>query len=530
MELCDLSAHELSKLLRQRRVSAVEILDSTLARIRAVDGRPGTLEPGELTPEDAQRVHSYITLTEEQARAQAESVDQQIASGKDPGILAGIPFSVKDIFCVRGTLSTAASRILANFRSPYTATAVERLQAAGGVMLGKVNLDEFTHGSSNESSAFQPSPRNPWNLDRVPGGSSGGSATSLAAGEAVLSLGTDTAGSIRQPSAYCGVVGMKPTYGRVSRYGLIAFASSLDCPGPMARNVTDAAMMLQVIAGPDAKDSTAAVVDVPDYLANLEKGVRGMRIGLSPDYFQITYPNPDGTFDQKPIDDEIKEAVYDAARRLKEMGAEIIEDVPMPNTRYGIPAFFVISRVETASNLHRFDGVKYGHRSAEPVSDLREMYKITRAEGLGPQPKLRILMGMYVSAAQYSEQYYQRALRVRAMIRRDFENIFDPNGPYRLDALLTPTTTTTAFRMGAVYGDSVLMQYADQLTVPANHAGIPGISLPAGFASDGLPVGIQLLGPDFSEAKLLQVGRAYEISTQDMEWRKMRPRIVQELA
>jgi len=530
MELCDLSAHELSKLLRQRRVSAVEILDSTLARIRAVDGRPGTLEPGELTPEDAQRVHSYITLTEEQARAQAESVDQQIASGKDPGILAGIPFSVKDIFCVRGTLSTAASRILANFRSPYTATAVERLQAAGGVMLGKVNLDEFTHGSSNESSAFQPSPRNPWNLDRVPGGSSGGSATSLAAGEAVLSLGTDTAGSIRQPSAYCGVVGMKPTYGRVSRYGLIAFASSLDCPGPMARNVTDAAMMLQVIAGPDAKDSTAAVVEVPDYLANLEKGVRGMRIGLSPDYFQITYPNPDGTFDQKPIDDEIKEAVYDAARRLKEMGAEIIEDVPMPNTRYGIPAFFVISRVETASNLHRFDGVKYGHRSAEPVSDLREMYKITRAEGLGPQPKLRILMGMYVSAAQYSEQYYQRALRVRAMIRRDFENIFDPNGPYRLDALLTPTTTTTAFRMGAVYGDSVLMQYADQLTVPANHAGIPGISLPAGFASDGLPVGIQLLGPDFSEAKLLQVGRAYEISTQDMEWRKMRPRIVQELA
>lgn len=530
MELCDLSAHELSTLLRQRRASAVEILDSSLARIHAVDGRPGTLEPGELTSEDAQRVHSYITLTEEQARAQAESVDQQIASGKEPGILAGIPFSVKDIFCVRGTLTTAASRILANFRSPYTATAVERLQAAGGLMLGKVNLDEFTHGSSNESSAFQPCPRNPWNLDHVPGGSSGGSATSVAASEAALSLGTDTAGSIRQPSAYCGVVGMKPTYGRVSRYGLIAFASSLDCPGPLARNVTDAAMMLQVIAGPDEKDSTAAVVEVPDYLANLEKGVRGMRIGLSPDYFQITYPNPDGTFDQKPIDSEIREAVYDAARRLKEMGAEIIEDVPLPNTRYGIPAFFVISRVETASNLHRFDGVKYGLRSAQPVSDLREMYKITRAEGLGPQPKLRILMGMYVSAAQYSEQYYQRALRVRAMIRRDFENIFDPSGPYRLDALLTPTTTTTAFRMGAVYGDSVLMQYADQLTVPANHAGIPGISLPAGFASDGLPVGIQLLGPDFSEAKLLQVGRAYEISTQDMDWRKMRPRIVQELA
>lgn len=530
MELCDLSAHELAGMLRQRRASAVEILESTLNRIRAVDGRPGTIEPSELTAEDTRTVHSYISFTEDQARAQAGAVDQKIASGEDPGPLGGIPFSVKDIFCAQGTHSTAASKILANFVAPYTATPVERVLAAGGVMVGKVNLDEFTFGSSNESSAFQPSPRNPWNPDRVPGGSSGGSVTSVSAGEAVLSLGTDTAGSIRQPAAFCGVVGLKPTYGRVSRFGLIAFASSLDCPGPIARDVTDAALMLQAIAGPDRNDSTAANVPVPDYLASLEKGVRGLRIGLSPDYFRITSINPDGSLNQQPISPEISSSVHAAARRLKEMGAEIIEDVPMPNTHYGIPAFFVISRVEAASNLHRYDGVKYGYRTPDAVEYLPEMYRHSRAQGFGLQPKLRILMGMYVSAAQYSAQYYQRALRVRTLIRRDFDHIFDPNGPYRLDALLTPTTPTTAFPMGAVYGNSVLMQYADQLTVPANHAGVPGISLPAGLDGEQLPVGIQLLGPDFSEAVLLQIGRAYEIATQDEKWRRARPAVLQSLS
>lgn len=523
MELCDLSAHELAGLLRKREVSAVEILDSTLKRINAVDGRPGTLEPGELTEADRQRVHAFIYHTADTARKQAQAVDDRLAQGDDPGPLAGIPFTVKDIFCVRGTPSTAASRILANFHAPYTATPVERMLAEGAVMVGKVNLDEFTYGSSNESSAFQPSPRNPWNLDTVPGGSSGGSAASVAAGEAVLSLGTDTAGSIRQPAAFCGVVGMKPTYGRVSRYGLIAFASSLDCPGPVARDVTDAAMMLQAIAGPDPRDGTAAALDRVDYLQQIDQGVQGMRIGLSPDYFRITTLNPDGSLNEEPIAPEIAEAVYDAARRFKEMGAEIVEDVPMPNTRYGIPAYFVISRVEAASNLHRYDGVKYGYRTGDPVSDLREMYKHTRAQGFGPQPKLRILMGMYVSAAQYSEQYYQRALRVRTLIRRDFDRVFDPNGDYRLDALLTPTTPTPAFKIGAVYGNSVLMQYADQLTVPANHAGTPGISIPAGFDASGLPVGIQLLGPDFSEASLLRIGRAYEQHSAGEPWRQMRP-------
>jgi aspartyl-tRNA(Asn)/glutamyl-tRNA(Gln) amidotransferase subunit A len=524
MELCDLSAIEMTRLLRARKVSAVELLDAALRRIEAVDGRPGMLDPGEITAEDRQRVHAFITLTAQRARTQAETVDRKLTIGEDPGLLAGVPVSVKDIFCVKGTPSTAASRILANFVAPYTATPVERMESAGAVVLGKVNLDEFTYGSSNESSAFQPSPRNPWDLSRVPGGSSGGSAASVAAGEAALSLGTDTAGSIRQPAAFCGVVGLKPTYGRVSRYGLIAFGSSLDCPGPVARTVSDAALMLQVIAGPDRHDSTAANIPVEDYLANLERGVKGMRIGLSPDYFQISFPDPvSGEYHQQAVPAEIEAPVRRAAQLLKDLGAEIIEDVPMPNTLYGIPAYFVISRVEAASNLHRFDGVKYGYRTSHPVHDLTEMYRQTRAEGFGPQPKLRILMGMYVSAAQYSEQYYRRALQVRTLIRRDYDQAFDPNGKYRLDALLTPTTPTPAFELGAVYGDSVLMQYADQLTVPANHAGVPGVSLPAGLDRQGLPLGIQLLGPDFSEATLLRIGRAYEQATANDEWRTQKP-------
>ena len=400
------------------------------------------------------------------------------------------------------------------------------MEAAGGVMLGKVNLDEFTFGSSNESSAFQPSPRNPWDPARVPGGSSGGSAAAVAAGEGTLSLGTDTAGSIRQPASFCGVVGVKPTYGRVSRYGLIAFASSLDCPGPLAKDVTGAAMMLQVIAGIDPKDSTSANVPVEDYLAALDKGVKGLRIGLSPDYTRIIAPTPDGGFTEHLVPAEIEAPVRRAADLLKALGAEIIEDVPMPNTRYGIPTFFVVSRVEAASNLHRYDGVKYGLRTPEPIDDLRLMYKKSRGMGFGPQPKLRILMGMYVSAAQYSAQYYQRALRVRSMIRRDFDQAFDPHGAYRLDALLTPTTPTPAFEIDAVYGDSVLMQYADQFTVAANHAGVPGVSLPGGLDAAGLPLGIQLLGPDFSEATLLRIGRAYEQATQEDAWRSMKPKVL----
>jgi aspartyl-tRNA(Asn)/glutamyl-tRNA(Gln) amidotransferase subunit A len=527
MALYDLPAYQIADMVQRKEITAREVLEATLSRIETVDGRPGSLDHNHVIPEDEQRIHSFITLTAERARLQAEEIDRKIASGENPGPLAGIPFTTKDIFTVEGTASTAGSRILANFIAPYTATAIERLESAGGIMLGKVNLDEFTYGSSNESSAFQPSPRNPWNLKRVPGGSSGGSATAVAAGEGALSIGTDTAGSIRQPAAFCGVVGLKPTYGRVSRYGLIAFGSSLDCPGPLARTVKDAALGLKTIAGADQHDSTTASIPVPDYVAQLDKDIKGMRIGLSPDYFRITYfDHESGEIHESPIVSEIQKAVVHVAKVLAGLGAEIVEDVPMPHTKYGIPAYFVISRVEAASNLHRYDGVKYGYRTPDSVKDLPEMYRKTRAQGFGLQPKLRILMGMYVSAAQYSEQYYQRALRVRTLIRNDFDAIFDPQGKFRLNALLTPTTPTTAFPFGAVYGDSVLMQYADQLTVPANHAGIPGISLPAGFDQEGLPIGIQFLGADFSEMTLLQIGHAYEQSTATEEWRARHPSVV----
>jgi aspartyl-tRNA(Asn)/glutamyl-tRNA(Gln) amidotransferase subunit A len=525
--LPDLPAREQSELFKKGDVSAVEIVEATLARIEIVEGRMPSSEPYEHDPVDLEKLHAFITITTERAFAQAKDLDQRKAQGEAMGPLAGATLAVKDIFCVKDTPSTAGSGILENFISPYTATPVAQLEAAGSIVIGKANMDEFAFGSSSESSAFLPPPGNPWNPAHVPGGSSGGSTAAVAAGEAALSIGTDTAGSIRQPAAFCGVVGMKPTYGRVSRYGLIAFASSLDCPGPMARDVEDTALMLEAMAGEDAYDATAAALPVPSYKDELKSGIKGMRIGLSPDYFRLKYPDPEtGDLREQAITAEIEQAVRAAAQVLEEQGAVIIENVPMPNTHYGIPAYFVISRVEAASNLHRYDGVKYGHRSAQSVDDLRLLYRKTRGEGFGPQPKLRILMGMYVSAEQYEKGYYQQALRVRTLIRQDFEKAFDPDGDYRLDALLTATTPTTAFKIGQVYGDSVLMQYADLLTVAANHAGIPAISLPAGFDSSGLPIGIQLMGADFREAALLKIGRAFEVGTSEAAWREKKPPMI----
>lgn len=527
MSLLDRSALTIANQVQSGECSAVEVLEAALARIQAVDGRPGTLGDETLTDEDREKVHAFITLTADRARAQAEDIDARVQSGERVGPLAGVPITVKDIFCVQGVPSTAASRMLANFIAPYTATAVERLEAADALNLGKVNLDEFTYGSSSESSAFQPAPRNPWDTSRVPGGSSGGSAASVAAGEALLSLGTDTGGSIRQPAAYCGVVGLKPTYGRVSRYGLIAFGSSLDCPGPVARDVGDAALMLSVMAGADRRDSTAATVPVPDYLGSLQKGVKGMRIGISPDMMQLVFPDPEtGDMVQQALPDEIREVTLRAAEALAKQGAEIVEGVPMPNTLYGIPVYFVISRVEAASNLHRFDGVKYGFRTTEEFNDLREMLRKTRAQGFGLQPKLRVLMGMYVGAAQYNEQYYERALRIRSLIRSDYDVAFDPDGAYQVDALLTPTTPTPAFKMADLYGNSVLMQYADQLTVPANHAGVPAISIPGGVSQDGLPIGVQVIAPDFMEETLFRAGFAFEKETADADWRRLKPQVL----
>jgi aspartyl-tRNA(Asn)/glutamyl-tRNA(Gln) amidotransferase subunit A len=522
--LPDLPAREQSELFRKGEISAVEIVEATLARISQVEGRSPSSTLYSPDPADLQKLHAYITVTGERALERARDLDQRRMSGESLGSLAGATLAVKDIFCVRDTPSTAGSRILESFISPYTATPVKRLEAAGVIVIGKANMDEFAFGSSSESSAFLPPPGNPWNPAYVPGGSSGGSTAAVAAGEAALSIGTDTAGSIRQPAAFCGVVGMKPTYGRVSRYGLIAFASSLDCPGPIARNIEDTALMLEVMSGADPRDATAAALPVPAYRDEINAGIKGMRIGLSSDYFNLKYPDPEtGELHEQVITPEIDEVVRQAARVLEKQGAVIVEDVPMSNTRFGIPAYFVISRVEAASNLHRYDGVKYGHRSMASVDDLRLLYRKTRGEGFGPQPKLRILMGMYVSAEQYEKGYYQQALRVRTHIRRDFERIFDPNGEYHLDALLTATTPTTAFKIGQVYGDSVLMQYADFLTVSANHAGIPAISIPAGFDSVGLPIGIQLLGADFQEGTLLKAGRAYELATSGAEWRQMKP-------
>lgn len=524
MELCDYPAHQLVKLIKSQQISAVDVVNSVYNRIEQVEGRTGQVGAEE-TPEDAEKVHAFITLTKELALNQAQEVDRKIASGEDPGPLAGVPFSAKDIFTVEGTLSTAASKILANFNAPYTATVVERMLESGAVMIGKVNLDEFTYGSSTESSAFKPVTRNPWDPSRAPGGSSGGSTASVAAGESTLSIGTDTGGSIRQPSSFCGVVGMKPTYGRVSRYGLIAFGSSLDCPGPIARNVTDAAMMLNAIAGHDPRDATSGTHTPPDYVAELSKGIKGLRVGLSPDYFEIAYPNTEtGEVEHQPLPEQVVKAVERSAEVLAGMGAEIVEGIRMPHTRYGIPVYFVISRVEAASNLQRFDGVKYGHRTDKLVENLEEMYTQTRSEGFGPEPKLRILMGMYISATAAEKSYYQRALKARTLIRSDFEAAFD-----KVDVLLTPTSPTTAFPIGDVYGDSLLMQYADYCTVTANEAGVPGLSMPCGLDEDNLPIGLQILGSDYKEDIILRVARAFEQGTENEPWRQVKPQVLRGL-
>lgn len=528
MNLTQLSAFETAQKIRSGEVKAIEIVQSALAQIKKVDGVSGSLEPGLLSPEEEKKVHAFIQLTEDLAIRQAEKVDWMIANGEEPGLLAGVPLSVKDIFCVEGTNTTAASKIIANFVPPYTATAVERLTAAGALVLGKVNLDEFTFGSSNESSAFQPATNNPWQTEYVPGGSSGGSAASVAAQEVALSLGTDTGGSIRQPAAFCGVVGLKPTYGRVSRLGLIAFSSSLDCVGSLSRDVRDTALMLQVMAGSDPKDSTSSTRPVGDYLSALQQDVKGLRIGLSPDYEAVYYPDfESGAVHSEPVQKEVRDAVLRAAETLANAGAEIIENVPMPNTRYGIPVYFVISRVEAASNLHRFDGVKYGYRTSAEINDLNDLYRLSRGEGFGPEPKLRILMGMYLSAAEHASNFYQKALKVRALIRSDFENAFDPEGDYWLDALLTPSTATTAFKRNAVLGNSVLMQYSDQMTVASNHAGVPALTLPGGLDESGLPIGIQLIGSDFGEDTILRIGHAFEQLSTSETWRSEKPQVLQ---
>ena len=523
-ELTELSALEQAKLIREKQISAEELLNATLEQVKKVDGRPGSLEPYVEKPEDLEKVHAFIILTEDHAREKARAVDKKVSAGESLGSLAGVPYSAKDVYCTKGIQTTAASKILKGFKPPYNASVIEKMDQADAVMFGKVNLDEFTFGGSNETTAFKPTVRNPWSLDRVPGGSSGGSAAAVAANEGAISLGTDTGGSIREPAAFTGVVGIKPTYGRVSRYGVIPFASSMDTMGPLARTVSDAAVVLREIAGFDRMDNASANVTVENYLEELKKGVKGLRIGISPDYMQITYLDDDGNYSSAAIDPEIEANVKKAMQIYRDLGAEIVEDVPMRNTKYSVPAYFVISRIEAYSNLQRYDGLKYGYSTKEPVSDMYDLYYKSRGEGFGYQAKLRLLTGLFASQEKFYEKYYIRAQRARAMLRQDFDLVFDPTGKYRLDVLLTPSTPTPAFQFGgATASDSLLMQFADQFTSPMNFAGTPGVSFPAGLSAEGLPIGLQAAGYDYCESKALRAAYAFEQATLNEDWRKARP-------
>ena len=459
-------------LLDRREISAAELLEAHRERIEEADGRVG----------------AYLRLTAELAAGQAREADRRIAAG-EAGPLTGIPMAIKDVLCVEGVETTAGSRILAGFRPPYDATCIARLRRAGAVFLGITNCDEFAMGSSTENSSYFPT-RNPWRLERVPGGSSGGSAAAVAAGEAVFSLGTDTGGSITQPAALCGVVGMKPTYGRVSRYGLIAFASSLDQVGPFTRSVEDCAAVLEAISGFDPSDSTSA--DRPLELRDaLQQGVEGLRIGLPREYFDVEGMEPG-----------VKAAVLRAVDVLREAGAEVVE-VNLPHTDYGLAAYYIIAPAEASSNLARYDGVRYG--ASDPTArTLLETYLRTRRQGFGPEVRRRIMLGTYALSAGYYDAYYLKAQKVRTLIKRDFDAAFAA-----CDAIVSATSPTVAFPIGARIGDPLAMYLCDVLTLGGNLAGLPGVSLPCG-TDDGLPVGLQVLAPQFREDVALRVARAYE--------------------
>lgn len=479
-----LTIHQALEKLRSRELSAPQLTQAVLQRIRATDDR----------------LHSYLTLSEKEALAQAEAADRLWTAGAPPPPLCGIPVAVKDVILTRGIRSTAGSKMLAEFVPPYDATVTQRLKEAGAVILGKVNCDEFAMGSSNENSAYGPS-KNPWDVSRVPGGSSGGSATCVTADQALASLGTDTGGSIRLPASFCGVVGLKPTYGRVSRFGVVAYASSLDQVGPVTKDVRDCAIMLQVIAGHDQRDSTSVEIQTPDYLANLERGVQGLKVGIPKEYFV------------EGIQPEVEQAVYQAIAELRALGAEPVS-VSLPHTEYAIATYYIIATAEASSNLARYDGVRYGHRSKK-AKDLLDMYCHSRAEGFGPEVKRRIMLGTYALAAGYYDAYYLKAQKVRTLIRNDFLEAFK-----ECEVLATPVAPTTAFRLGEKTADPLTMYLSDIFTIAVNLAGLPGLSVPCGFDQHGLPISVQLIGKPFGEEALLQAGYAYEQAT---EWHTRKP-------
>ena len=483
MELYELTIHELRDMLRKGETTAKAVTDAVLGRIRAVD----------------KKVSAYITVTEDIARKQAEEADRRLAAKESGSPLLGIPIAVKDNMCAEGIKTTCGSKILGNFVPPYDATVVRKLKQAGYVLCGKPNMDEFAMGSSTENSGFFIT-KNPWDLARIPGGSSGGSAAAVAAGECIGALGSDTGGSIRQPAACCGVVGLKPTYGRVSRFGLVAFASSLDQIGPITKDVTDAALLMNVIAGHDPKDSTSADIAVPDFTKVLRKDVKGLKIGIPKEYFI------------EGMDPEVERAVRDAIKTLEGLGAKAVE-VSLPHTGYAVATYYILATSEASSNLARYDGVKYGFR-AQGAKDLLDMYMKSRSQGFGPEVKRRIMLGTYALSAGYYEAYYKKGQQVRTLIKRDFEEAFKS-----VDVIATPTAPTAAFKIGEKSADPLQMYLSDILTISVNLAGIPGISIPCGFTKDNLPVGLQLLGKHFDEERILHAAFAYE---QAMEWHKKR--------
>ena len=477
-DILKLSAVELGKKIAAGEITSVEATKAYLDHIGAVE----------------KDINAYVTVDTEGALRAAEEADKKIAEGTLKGPFAGVPVAIKDNMCIEGMLTSCSSHILDNFHPTYTATAVEMLKEAGAVVLGHTNMDEFAMGSTSETSYYGPT-KNPWNLDRVPGGSSGGSAAAVAADECAIALGSDTGGSIRQPASFCGVTGIKPTYGRVSRYGLIAYGSSLDQIGPLGKNVEDCAAMLEIISGHDPKDSTSAekenAKDQIDFTSALVDDVKGMKIGVPRDYFL------------EGINEEVKDAVLAAAEVLKSKGA-LVEEFDLGMVEYAIPAYYVIACAEASSNLERFDGVKYGYRTGE-YTDLHNMYKKTRSEGFGTEVKRRIMLGSFVLSSGYYDAYYVKALKVKALIKQAFDKAFE-----KYDVILGPVAPTTALKCGESLSDPIKMYLGDIYTVSVNLAGLPGISLPCGEDKEGLPIGLQLLGQTFAEKKIIQTAYTYE--------------------
>jgi len=486
MELFNLTIHELRDMLGKGETTSQAITESVLGRITAVDDK----------------VKAYITVTADVAREQAAEADKRRKAGEAISPLLGIPIAIKDNMCTEGIRTTCASKILGNFIPPYDATVVNKLKKAGSVICGKPNLDEFAMGSSTENSGFFAT-KNPWDLERIPGGSSGGSAAAVAAGECIASLGSDTGGSIRQPAACCGVVGLKPTYGRVSRFGLVAFASSLDQIGPITKDVEDAAILMNAIAGHDRRDSTSANMAVPDFTKALKKDVKGLKIGIPKEYFI------------EGMDPEVDRAVREAIKTLEKLGATTV-DVSLPHTEYAVATYYILATSEASSNLARYDGVKYGFR-AQGAKDLLEMYMKSRSQGFGPEVKRRIMLGTYALSAGYYDAYYKKGQQVRTLIKRDFDEAFK-----KVDIIATPTAPTAAFKIGEKSSDPLQMYLSDIFTISVNLAGIPGISQPCGFTKDRMPIGLQLLGNNFGEESIMHAAYAYEQAT---EWHTKRAKL-----